>query len=125
MKTIICITTKAIWQDALKSGEYTRSTITSSLEEVGFIHATMPDQTMAVIPRFADEKEVILLFIDAQKVKSPVKFEAASSGREGLFPHIYGLLNTDAVYATAYVDKNADGNFIVPRALLNAIEEQR
>lgn len=33
--------------------------------------------------------------LDAEKVKSLVKFEAARSSREGLFPHIYGPLNID------------------------------
>jgi uncharacterized protein (DUF952 family) len=122
MKTIICITTRAIWDDSLKAGEYTHSTITSSLKEVGFIHATSPDQTMDVIPRFADQKDVMLLFIDVQKVTPPVRFEAARSGREGLFPHIYGPLNTDAVYATANVDKNDTGNFIAPATLLEAMQ---
>jgi uncharacterized protein (DUF952 family) len=120
MGSIICITTRAIWDDALKSGEYTHSTITSSLDEVGFIHATTPDQTMDVIPRFTNQKDVTLLLIDAEKVKSPVKFEAARSGREGLFPHIYGPLNINAVYSTVRVDKDAEGNFITPAALLAA-----
>ena len=121
MKTIICITTRAIWDDALKSGEYIHSTITSSLDEVGFIHATTPDQTMDVIPRFAEQKNVVLLFIDADKVKAPVKFEAARSGREGLFPHIYGPLNIDAVYSTVEVNKNPEGNLVAPGALSKAI----
>lgn len=120
MTTIICITTHSIWKNALKSGAYTHSTITSSLQEVGFIHATTPAQTMDIIPRFANQKDVMLLFIDTQKVKAPVKFEAARSGREGLFPHIYGPLNVDAVYATADVDSDDEGNFLAPEALLKA-----
>ena len=123
MKTIICITTRAIWDAALKSDEYTHSTITSSLNEVGFIHATAPDQTMDVIARFTDQKDVILLFIDAERVQSPVKFEAARSGREGLFPHIYGPLNVDAVYSIANVERNAEDKFIAPAALLTAARQ--
>lgn len=116
MKTIICITTQTIWEAALKSHEYIHSTITSSLKDVGFIHATTPEQTMNIIPRFSNQEEVILLLINMGKIKSPVKFEAAHSGREGLFPHIYGPLNTDAIYATVRVDK--DGNFIKPESLI-------
>jgi uncharacterized protein (DUF952 family) len=123
MKTIICITTRAIWDAALKSGEYTHSTITSSLDEIGFIHATTPDQTMGVIPRFTDQKDIILLFIDAEKVKSPVKFEAARSGREGLFPHIYGPLKVEAVYSVVEVNKDARGNFIAPDPLIAAARQ--
>lgn len=76
---------------------------------------------MDVIPRFTEQKDVMLLFIDADKVKTPVKFEAARSGREGLFPHIYGPLNVDAVYATAVVGKDTKGNFVAPKALLEAV----
>lgn len=121
MKIIICITTQSIWQKAVKSGEYSNFTINSSLDEVGFIHATMPNQTMEIIPRFINKKDVMLLFIDVDKVKYPVKFEPASSGRPGLFPHIYGLLNTDAVYKTVNVEKDSNGNFIAPQELLKVI----
>ena len=82
----------------------------------------MPDQTMTVIPRFSDTKDVILLFIDADRVKSSLKFEPARSGRAGLFPHIYGPLNTDAVYATAVVEKNNNGDFVAPGELLNLLD---
>lgn len=117
MKTIICITTKVLWQKALASEKYTNSTIHSSLEEVGFIHCTSPDQTMEIIPRFTDEKDVILLFIDNEKVKSPIKFEPTTSGRPGLFPHIYGPLNTSAVYKVVEVQKDTNGDFIAPQEL--------
>jgi uncharacterized protein (DUF952 family) len=116
-KPIICITTKELWQKALEAEEYTNSTIHSSLEEVGFIHCTSPDQTMDIISRFTDEKDVMLLFIDAGKVKPPVKFEPTASGRPGLFPHIYGPLNTDAIYKTVYAQKDSNGDFIAPPEL--------
>lgn len=50
MKTIVCITARPIWEDALQSEKYTRSTITSNLEEVDFIHATTAYQTMEIMP---------------------------------------------------------------------------
>ena len=56
MKIIVCITTKKIWENSKKEGKYTHSTITSTLDEVGFIHATNPNQTMDIIQRFADQK---------------------------------------------------------------------
>jgi uncharacterized protein (DUF952 family) len=121
MRTIICITTKPLWEDALQSGEYKHSTITSRLEEVGFIHATMPDQTMTVIPRFTGTQDIILLFIDADMVQAPLKFEPARSGRAGLFPHIYGPLNTSAVYTTVVVDENSTGDFVAPEELLKLL----
>jgi len=124
MKTIVCITTKELWQKAQESGEYTNSTIHSSLEEVGFIHCTSPHQTMEIIPRFSGEKDVMLLFVDVDKVKPPVKFEPTASGRPGLFPHIYGPLNVDTVYKTVNVQKDNSGNFIAPEELIQLTKEK-
>lgn len=117
VKTIIAITSKSIWRDSNTNNEYTRSTIHSTLEEVGFIHCTDPSQTMEVIPRFQDVKDVILLLIDADKVNSPVIFEKAKSHRAGLFPHIYGPLNIDAVYSVIEVPRDREGNFVKPKEI--------
>ena len=121
MNTIVCITTKPLWEAALQSGEYKNSTVTDSLEEAGFIHATSPNQTMDIITRFADRQDIVLLLIDVGKLKAPLKFEPTRSERAGLFPHIYGPLNTDAVYATVPVNKNDTGDFVAPAALLKLL----
>lgn len=117
MKTIVLIASQPVWEQAQAKGEYEQSTITSILEEVGFIHATFPNQTMEVLPRFRDWDDVILLFVDADKVTAPIKYEAARSGRPGTFPHIYGALNTDAVYRVVPLVKDENGDFIEPEEL--------
>lgn len=122
MKTIVLITCQPVWEEAQAKGCYTQSTIDSTLEEVGFIHATFPDQTMEVLPRFKDQDQVVLLLVDVDKVTAPIKYEAARSGRPGTFPHIYGPLNTDAVYKTIVLDKDEAGGFIEPRVLKAAKE---
>lgn len=120
MQTIVCITRRDMWDKSLKAGQYTQSTITSTLEQVGYIHASNPNQTLDIAQRFINEKEVVLLLIDLEKVKAPVKFEATRSGRSGLFPHIYGPLNIDAIYKIINLEKNDKDVFIAPEALLNA-----
>ena len=122
MGTIIAITRKDQWEKAIQKGNYTRSTIHQALEEVGFIHCTSPDQTMEIIPRFADQKDVILLLIDTDKVIAPLKYESPKSGRAGLFPHIYGPLNIDAVYETVEMKKDKENNFIKPAELTDLIK---
>lgn len=118
MRTIVIITQDSIWQQAQKSGEYTQSTLDSTLEEVGFIHCSFPDQTIEIANRrFSDRDNLVLLLIDEDKVKAPVKHEAALSGRAGTFPHIYGPLNIDAVYAVAAVEKDSKGAFVAPKEL--------
>lgn len=121
MQTIVAITTKALWGKSQKQGQYARSTITQTLEEVGFIHCTAPDQTMDIVVRFKNEQDVILLLIDASKVTSPIHFEAAKSGRSGLFPHIYGPINLDAVYEVISLQRDKNNDFLTPLALKNLI----
>lgn len=116
------ITTPNVWEKAARNGKFTQSTINSTLDEIGYIHCTSPDQTMEIAQRFTDMDNLVMLLIDANKVKSPLKFEPAPSGRPGLFPHIYGPLNTDAVYATLKLVKNKQNKFITPPELINAMQ---
>lgn len=120
MKTIVVIARPNAWQEALTRGEYTQSTITSTLAEVGFIHCSTLDQTIAIANRhFRNEPELLLVMIDPSKIISPVKFEGALSGRAGLFPHIYGPLNVDAAYKTVAIEKDENGMFVLPEELNN------
>lgn len=112
MKTIIITSTLDLWGKAQDAGEYMQSTIDSTLDEVGFIHATSPDQTIAMLNRhFTNRDDVLLLVVALDKVKSEVKFEASLSGKGGLYPHIYGPLNTDAVIDTRVPIKDGSGRF--------------
>lgn len=121
MKTIVAITTKDIWARSVKTGKYTHSTIHSTLDDVGFIHCTKPSQTMEVIPRFKDVENVILLLINVDKVTAPVVFEDAKSGRAGKFPHVYGPLNTDAVYEVIPLNRDQNNDFVTPSVINDLI----
>lgn len=120
MKTIVIIAQKVVWEEAWAKGKYTQSTIDTTLAEVGFIHATFPDQTMEIVPRFKEYEDVILLLVDAERVAAPIKYEASLSGRAGTFPHIYGLLNVDAVYDSIALKKDKNGEFMEPEQLRTA-----
>ena len=113
MRTIIVTSTNKLWAAAQECGSYTQSTAELTLDEVGYIHATSPDQTIAMLNRrFSDRDDVILLLVDLDKVEPEVKFEASSSGiTPGLFPHIYGPLNLDAVYDSATPVKSSLNTF--------------
>ncbi len=117
MKTIILITSQQVWQKSLATGEYTQSTMDTSLAEVGYIHGTCPDQTMDIVQRFKARDNVVLVLVDVERVTAPVRYEPAPSGRPGLFPHIYGPLNTDAAYAVVALQKTESGEFIAPDEL--------
>lgn len=114
-KTIVGIANKDVWESAVSKGEYTQSTLDTTLAGVGFIHCSFPNQTLEIVNRkFFDRDNLALLLIDADKVKAPVKYEAALSGRSGTFPHIYGPLNTDAVYDVLPLAKDSTGTLIAP-----------
>lgn len=118
MKAIVIIARSDDWQRAQKPKEYTQPTIDSTLADVGFIHCSFPEQTLDIANRkYSDQNDLLLLFIDTEKVKAPIKYEGALSGRAGIFPHIYGALNVDAVYASATLQKNDKGGFVAPDEL--------
>ncbi len=80
--------------------EYEKEIVTGSygsksLERSGFIHCSDPDTYYLVAPNFRnDSTEKVILLIDTDKLASEVKWEDGG----GLdFPHIYGLLNRDAI----------------------------
>lgn len=101
---------KENWEEAKKSGIY----IPESLEEVGFIHCSTKEQ---VIPtanrRYSGEKNLLLLIIDTNKVKSEIVFEDLNNiGEE--HPHIYGKLLINAVTSTHEMKPSDTGKFKLP-----------
>ena len=73
--------------------------ITPSIESEGFIHACSELQINYVVARFYKDKgPLALLKVDPDLITAEVKYEGATSNPElGLFPHVYGPLNTSAV----------------------------
>ena len=66
----------------------------NSVRKYGFIHCSDTDTYCLVAPNFKDDNEKrILLLINTDKVISEIRREDSEGW---VFPHIYGLLNTDA-----------------------------
>ena len=90
------VTHKAHWQKALDLGFYEAD----SLQLEGFIHTSSITQVKAVLERYyKDEENLLLLHIDEDRLKAPLKYELAPSVNE-MFPHVYGPVNLDAVVKT-------------------------
>jgi len=106
---IFHITTKTAWDEAARAGSYRANT----LETEGFIHCSEADQVADVANvRFRDREDLVLLWIDPERVRAEIKYEDASDG-SGKFPHIYGPLDIDAVArVTDYRER--DGAFRSP-----------
>ena len=95
---IFHIVSKRDWEKAKKKGRYEPT----SLVQEGFIHCSKTDQLLTVANSFyKNQKDLIILRINKDKIKSEVKFEppleAPMSGI--LYPHIYGALEVESVEA--------------------------
>lgn len=90
---ILHIIRKQEWQSAKKSGIYKNK----SLEEEGFIHCSNEDQVCKVANTlYKDEEDILLLFIDEEKLMAKVVYEDLYQLGEK-YPLVYGPINLDAV----------------------------
>ena len=103
--SIVHICPRQDWQAAEQSGMYRAE----SLEQAGFIHCSRPEQVVQVANRYYHgQTGMVLLWIEPQKVQAEMRWEAADGDT---FPHIYGPLNIDAVYAVDDFPPAEDGTF--------------
>ncbi len=92
MSFIYRIFTLQEWETADK----TQPLGSPSLDTEGFIHLCTEAQMEGVLSRyFSHEKKIIAAKIDANKLLAPLRYEVSTGG--DLFPHLYGLLNVDAI----------------------------
>ncbi|MBS1759796.1 MAG: DUF952 domain-containing protein [Bacteroidetes bacterium] len=81
------------WADAKQNGYYEHP----SLKLEGFIHCSEVQQVAGVLERYFNGKSsLVKLSIDTEKLKSKLQYDPSPSTGE-MFPHIYGVLNLDAV----------------------------
>ncbi|QSJ17910.1 DUF952 domain-containing protein [Nostoc sp. UHCC 0702] len=114
MNTILHITQRQQWEEAKFIGNY----CADSLDTEGFIHCSQLRQFVKVANRFFfNQKDLVLLFIDSEKVQAEIRYEEAEIGE--LFPHIYGELNVDAVYQVVDFESGEDGFFELPQEVVD------
>ncbi|WP_281556457.1 DUF952 domain-containing protein [Thalassomonas sp. RHCl1] len=102
---IYLLSSKAEYQQAQQSGELVRD----SLTEEGFIHASPKHQLTRIANKYYTKTiEPLVMVVDKFRITNEVKWEPATGG---LYPHIYGPLNMDAVIRTVPIALNASGNF--------------
>jgi uncharacterized protein (DUF952 family) len=93
MPVIYHVTTAAEWKAALVRGFYE----TASLKAEGFIHCSQENQVAGVLERyFAGKTDLVKLVIDTDKLTSRFVFEWSPSTAD-TFPHVYGVINLEAV----------------------------
>ncbi|MDH6246731.1 DUF952 domain-containing protein [Mycobacterium sp. OTB74] len=98
------------WRDALAVGERRPD----SLDDVGFVHLSAPQQVHLPANRlYAGRRDLVLLVCDPALLEAPVRWEPGvpDDSAAMLFPHLYGALPVSAVRnITAYLP-GADGRF--------------
>lgn len=104
------------WAAAQAAGEYRAP----SLVDEGFIHFSQITQILGVADRFyAGRDDLAILVVDPEKVVAEIRREPPSGAppagdHDGLFPHVYGALNLDAIVRVVPFPRNADGSFSLP-----------
>jgi uncharacterized protein (DUF952 family)/GNAT superfamily N-acetyltransferase len=88
----------AAWRAALGQG----AVRPPSLESVGFVHLSTPEQVHLPAGRiYPSRRDLVLLVVDPARLRDPVRFEPGvpADADGSLFPHLYGPLPTSAVIA--------------------------
>lgn len=113
---LLHLTTLDAWTAAVRGETY----VAASLESVGFIHLSTPEQVhIPASAIFRDVADVWLLVIDERRLRAPLRFERGTEGDpDGMcFPHLYGPLEVAAVTAIVPYRPAASGAFETPTGL--------
>lgn len=98
------------WESARRNGEHRPA----SLESVGFVHLSTPQQVHLPANRlYAGRTDLVLLRIEPARLTSPVRWEpgVADDPDAMVFPHLYGPLPVAAVISLTEYRPGADGRF--------------
>jgi uncharacterized protein (DUF952 family) len=114
MSVVFHIATRAEWQRALAAGAYR----TGSLDSEGFIHCSTAEQVVGTADRlFAGRTDLVLLFIDGERLTAVLRHEAVADPPGAEFPHVFGPIDLDAVFEVAALEPG-DGRFGAPPAVI-------
>lgn len=115
-KYIIHIAHAKTWDEAQQTRGYTGDT----LQKDGFIHFSKPDQLLGVANYAANPflamTDLVLLYTDPAKLKAELRYETPE-GEQEAYPHLYGMLNTDAVVKSVPFTPGVDGLYSLPSDL--------
>ena len=121
VSVIYHILTASEWEVALRRPFYQHATF----EADGYIHCCTAEQLKYVGDHyFRGQRDLVILCIDAALVAASIKYEDLNA--EGmLFPHIYGMLNLNAVKKVVLFPPSADGTFLAPHAIAHVHGERK
>ena len=104
------IATAALWREAEENGRFTGAPIDIA---DGFIHFSTAGQAKETAAKhFAGQTDLVLVAIDGARLGDALKYEVSRGG--ALFPHLYGVLEMNAVLWVKPLPLGADGAHLVP-----------
>ncbi len=104
---------KATWEEIKNKDMWGEE----NLREEGFVHCSTVEYFWRVAPNFKDMEELVILCIDENKLKAEVRFEDGDNcGRA--YPHVYGLINNDAILKVLPFHRDEKGSYIKNKELL-------
>jgi uncharacterized protein (DUF952 family) len=105
------LTLDMVWRDAQEKGYYSPSTLASE----GFVHFSKKDQILRVANTFfKNQSSITLIVVNQGKLTSQVKWEPGSDKPDELFPHVFGIINLDAVEKVYFLRLGKNGLFSLP-----------
>lgn len=110
---LVHLATPAEWRSALAAGVVAPP----SLEQVGFVHLSTPEQVALPAGRlFAGRDDLLLLVLDPTRVGVEVRYEPGlpTDPASMRFPHAYGPVPIGAVLAVVPYRPRPDGGFDAP-----------
>jgi uncharacterized protein (DUF952 family) len=100
----------AEWREALSAGRYAGS---EHDRRDGFLHFSTAGQAAETAEKhYAGRTDLVLLFVDAARLDSPLKWEPSRGG--ALFPHLYGTLPVSAVLRAEPLEPGPGGRPRLP-----------
>lgn len=101
------------WERAVSAGQFLGAGI--DLTD-GFIHLSTRNQVQETLDRyFQGQRGLLLITLCIDRLEADLRWENAishgetPSDREGLFPHLYGIVTMDMVANVAPIQQDASG----------------
>lgn len=85
--------------------------VPEAFEQDGFVHTTIGIEALLNVANMfytADPRPYIALILDLDSITAETRHDDTS----GLYPHIYGPINVDAVLGFLVAQRNSDGAFV-------------
>jgi uncharacterized protein (DUF952 family) len=105
VKTIYKICPEDLWREAEKARRFIGAPVDIA---DGFIHfSTVAQARETAAKHFAGQVGLLLVAVDGERLGDALKYEPSRGG--ALFPHLYGVLDLDAVIWVRALPLGADG----------------